>query len=179
MAFLKFIYHNNCALAPDWANDPVRRYRSATIAEKNRFCLEQAIIISYLDYIYGSGMELFQQYRKFFTSWYLAELRDLASTATDPFTKANYINCAILLRLMPGKIDSTHAIRLLSDETVCPGREHYHEDAGDYRECDEPGRQGWPVDASPVKQFGQPASSDSREYHMDKVQYEREEGEYE
>ena len=122
MAFLKFICKAGDAFSPDWMSDPVRRFRNGTPAEKGRFCLEQAIILSYFEYIYGKNSTLLlKQYREFFNHWYMDELKDLLSSDQVDFIRPIFTSCQMLLGLMPGKIDSKEIFRYLADETVdCP-----------------------------------------------------------
>ena len=123
MAFLKFIYKADESFSPDWISDPVRRYRNSTPAEKCRFCLEQAIVLSYLEYIYGKNSTLLlKQYREFFNLWYMSGLKDLLDAAeNNEIYKTVYTTCSILMGTMPGKIDSKEVMRYLADDTVdCP-----------------------------------------------------------
>lgn len=121
MAFLKFICKADSTHSPDWTADPVRRYRSASVTEKARFCLEQSIILSYLDYLYGkNGPILLKQYRDFFIRWYISDLQEIANTDTTNIRPV-YIACATLLGIIPGKIDSNEVFKYLTDEKIdCP-----------------------------------------------------------
>ena len=122
MAFLKFIYKSGDAFSPDWIADPVRRFRNGTPAEKARFCLEQAIMLSYLEYLYGKKSTLIlYQYRDFFERWYMSELGTMCAESNAAYIKPIYTTCAILLGSMPGKIDTSEVFRYLADDTVdCP-----------------------------------------------------------
>ena len=122
MAFLKFICKAGDAFSPDWMSDPVRRFRNATPAEKSRFCLEQAIMLSYFTYLYGKNSTLLlAQYREFFTKWYMDDLKDMLDTNQADYIRPIYTTCSILLGTMPGKIDSKEVFRYLADDTIdCP-----------------------------------------------------------
>ena len=119
MAFLKFICTQGKPFSPEWTTNPLARFRSATPVEKCRFCLEQAVVLSYLDYIYGKkGTTILREYRQFFESWYMRSLKEQADKNNDPYSKNIYITCSILLGTMPGKIDSEQTIKYLADETI-------------------------------------------------------------
>ena len=119
MAFLKFIYKSDSTFDPEWIEDPIRRFKLATPAEKCRFCLEQSIILSYFEYIYGKNSTIIlKDYRQFFCSWYMSMLQDLAESNNDPYSKNIYVTCAILLGMVPGKIDSDQTIRYLKETNL-------------------------------------------------------------
>ena len=123
MPFLKFIYNRDSEVSGDWMRDPAKRYAMATPAEKVRFCLEQAVVLSYLEYLYGKEhMLLLSEYRKHFESAYMHDISVLAEDKdSGEFVKPAYVACEILLGHIPGKIDSAEVIKYLKPGNIdCP-----------------------------------------------------------
>lgn len=118
MSFLKVIEMPSPDTSLNWREDPDHAYKTATIAEKAVFLLDQSIILNYLCRLYGDEEKLpvlLKDYREHVIRWYVPSVKsEFYKRDADPVVKMSYQNIEVLLGLSNGKVDADLVQKVLS-----------------------------------------------------------------
>lgn len=122
MSFLKNIVKPEAGIPEQWLLNPDAAYRMLSDSEKAYYMMQLAVLISYLNKVYGDeGLpKILDEYKKHVINEYFSELKKLYFKGTkdtrNPYVNLAYPNVEILLGLNPGKLDAAECTRVLSVE---------------------------------------------------------------
>ena len=122
MSFLKCIVKPDVGVPEQWLLNPDAAYRMLSDSEKAQYMMQLAVLISYLDKVYGEeGLpKILNEYRNHVINEYFNDLKKLYFKGTketrDPYLNLAYPNIEILLGMSPSKLDAAECTKVLSVE---------------------------------------------------------------
>ncbi len=133
MSFLKFIVRAETSVDKHWAHDAVSAYAASSIRDKAIFVLEHAVLISYLDKVYGVDKlpRLIQALKQDIILKYLPDLKYAyfkhEKDARDATLNQTYLNILILLGMSSSKLDAKECMTVLKgSNSICTIDESFY-----------------------------------------------------